>query len=79
MGPAVKPSPAQPYGLGPLSRIAGEGAERSEAGEGVSVPSFLLPETAAIQFPPILNPRIGDALPLDVHDGIGSATLGIPA
>jgi hypothetical protein len=43
-----RPSPTQPFGLGPpspavrervtsappLSRIAGEGAERSEAGEG---------------------------------------------
>jgi len=51
-----KPSPTQPYGLGPpspavqeralrlylsrpLARIAGEGAERSKAGEGAPAPS----------------------------------------
>ena len=40
------PSPSQHYALGPsLSRSAGEGAERSEAGEG-RISGFYLPRTA---------------------------------
>ena len=33
-GQAAPPSPTHPFGWVALSRIAGEGAERSEAGEG---------------------------------------------